>query len=113
MCIHRYAYTHTPPYMCVCTLKKLEDWDFTGGPVVRNLPSSTGDVGSIADPGRSHMWSSNKVPVPQLLSPHVHLLKCALKPVLCDEKLPPREAHAPQIESSPLSLKEEKAWAQQ
>ena len=33
--------------------------DFTGGSVVKNLPASTGDTGSICDPGRSYMLRSN------------------------------------------------------
>ena len=28
---------------------------FPGGSVVKNLPASAGDTGSIPDPGRSHM----------------------------------------------------------
>ena len=32
---------------------------FPGGPVVKNLPASTGDTGSIPGPGRSHMpWGN-------------------------------------------------------
>ena len=32
---------------------------FPGGPVVKNLPARAGDMGSIPDPGRSHLlWSS-------------------------------------------------------
>ena len=30
-------------------------WDFPGGPVIKNLPSNTGDMGSIPGLGRSHM----------------------------------------------------------
>ena len=29
--------------------------DFPGDSVVKNLPANTGDMGSISDPGRSHM----------------------------------------------------------
>ena len=33
--------------------------DFPGGTVVKNLPASVGDTGSIPGPGRSHMpWSN-------------------------------------------------------
>ena len=36
-----------------------KDWDFPGGPVVRNPPDVAGDTGSIPVPGRSHMpWSN-------------------------------------------------------
>ena len=41
---------------------------FPGGCVVKNPPASTGDTGSIPDPGRSHMSQSDKARVPQLLS---------------------------------------------
>ena len=33
--------------------------DFPGGTVVKNLPASAGDTGSIPGPGISHMWRSN------------------------------------------------------
>ena len=33
--------------------------DFPGGAVVKNLPAYTGDIGSIPDPGRSHMQWGN------------------------------------------------------
>lgn len=33
-------------YLCF----KKEFWDFPNGPVVKNLPASTGDTGSIPDP---------------------------------------------------------------
>ena len=42
---------------------------FPSGSVVKNLPSNAGDMGSMTSPGRSHMLRSNKVHVPQLLSP--------------------------------------------
>ena len=34
-------------------------WGFPGGLVVKNVPASPGDKGSIADPGRAHMPRSN------------------------------------------------------
>ena len=38
---------------------KLSLLDFSGGPVVKNLPSNAGDMGLIPGPGRSHMpWDS-------------------------------------------------------
>ena len=37
--------------------KKLKD--FPGGPVVKNPPANTGDVGLIPGQGRSHMPQSN------------------------------------------------------
>ena len=33
--------------------------DFPGGLVVKNLLANAGDMGSIPDPGRSHMLQSN------------------------------------------------------
>ena len=33
-------------------------WDFPGGPVVKNPPANTGDMGSIPSPGGLHMRSS-------------------------------------------------------
>ena len=33
--------------------------DFTGGPVVKNLPANAGHMGSVPDPGRSHMPQGN------------------------------------------------------
>ena len=36
--------------------------------MVKNLPASAGDMGSIPDPGRSHIPQSNVARVPQLLS---------------------------------------------
>ena len=35
------------------------DQDFLGGPVIKNPPASAGDMGSIPDPGGSHMAKSN------------------------------------------------------
>ena len=65
--------------------------DFPGDPVVKNLPASAGDMGSIPDLGRSHMLQGNKACAqlqsmcsrawePQLLSP------CALEPMLCSKR---------------------------
>ena len=34
-------------------------WVFPGGSVVKNPPANVGNVGSIPDPGRSHMPQSN------------------------------------------------------
>ena len=38
---------------------KTEIKDVLGGPVVKNLPASAGDTGSIPGPGRSHMLRGN------------------------------------------------------
>ena len=32
---------------------------FPGGPVIKNLSTNAGDMGSIPDVRRSHMWQSN------------------------------------------------------
>ena len=49
-------------------LKNQGEGDFPGGAVVKNLPASAGDTGSIPVLGRSHMPQSNKACAPQLLS---------------------------------------------
>ena len=34
-------------------------WDFPGGPAVKSLLANAGNMGSISDPGKSHMlWGS-------------------------------------------------------
>ena len=39
----------------MCILKKEKnDPDLPGGPVVKNLPASAGDTGSVSDAGRFH-----------------------------------------------------------
>ena len=40
-------------------MDKKRTWGFLSGSAVKNLPATTGDVGSIPDPGRSHMLRSN------------------------------------------------------
>ena len=49
------------------------------GPVVKNLPADARDVGSIPDPGRSHIPLSDSTCEPHLLKPKCWQL---LKPVL-------------------------------
>ena len=82
--------------------------DFTGGPMVENLPASAGDTGSIPDSQRSH--------IPQSKSVCHNYWACTLEPGSCDywsyvlqllkpmlprahalqqEKPPQWEAHAP------------------
>ena len=65
---------------------------FPGGSVVKNHPASSGDTGSIPDPGRSHMPQSNETCAPQLLS----LCSGAQEPQLPKPEHP--KAHAPQQE---------------
>ena len=43
-------------YLCF----KKEFWDFPNGPVVKNLPASVGDTGSIPGLGRSHILRATK-----------------------------------------------------
>ena len=39
--------------------RKINNQDFSGVSVVKNLPANAGDTGSIPDPGRFHMpWGS-------------------------------------------------------
>ena len=38
---------------------KKDFWGFPDGSVVKNLPASVGDTGSVVDPRRSHMFQSN------------------------------------------------------
>ena len=40
--------------------KNKQEWDFPGGPVVRNLPANAGDMGSIPALGRLHKPWGNK-----------------------------------------------------
>ena len=47
---------------------KLQQQGFPGGSVVKNPPANAGDMGSIPDPGRSHMPQSNRASAPPLLS---------------------------------------------
>ena len=49
--------------------KEIELPDFSGGPVVKNLPANAGDMGSISSPGRSHMLRGSWVHMPQPLKP--------------------------------------------
>ena len=50
--------------------------DFTGGPVVKNPPSSAGDMGSIPGRGTKIPHAAGQVsPVPQLLSPRAPQLQ--------------------------------------
>ena len=60
-----------------------------------NLPASAGDTGSISGLGRFHVPRSSQAHVMQLLKP------------ACPG------AHAPQLESSPCSLRLEKAHIKQ
>ena len=41
---------------------------FPGGSVVKKLPASAGDAGSVPGPGRPHMLWSSSVHAPQLMT---------------------------------------------
>ena len=45
-------------------LRRTRWGDFPGGSVVKNPPANAGDVGSIPDPGRSHMRRANEAHAP-------------------------------------------------
>jgi len=63
---------HRDPSNHRCKKKKKSGlggrWGFPGGAVVKNLPATAGDMGSIPDPGRSHASRIYKAHVSQLLS---------------------------------------------
>ena len=65
---------------------------FPGGSMVKNPPTSAGDVGLVPDSGRSHMLSGNKARMSQLLS----LCSGAREPRPLKPERPP--AQAPQQE---------------
>jgi len=68
--------------------------DFPGGPVDKNLPGNSGEMGSIPGPGSSHIPWSSKAQAPQPLS------QCSRVSVLQQEKTPQTEAREPQLEST-------------
>ena len=70
----------------------------------KNSHANAGDMGSIPDPGRSHILWSNLLHAPQLLkSPRLRK----------QEKPPQTEACTRQLESGPHSLQLDKACSQQ
>ena len=70
--------------------KKQKKQDFSGGPVVKNLPANAGDTGSIPGLGKSHVPWGNKA----------HALQ--------QEKTLPWEAHAQQWRVAPAHGKQRK-----
>ena len=48
------------PSPCWCLIQvRIENPNFPGGPLVKNLPAGAGGMGSIPGPGRFHMpWSN-------------------------------------------------------
>ena len=79
-----------------------------GGSVVKNLPANADDMGLIPDLQRFHVSWSSWASVPQLLSlcsraQEPQLQKSEhLEPVLHNKRDRGREAHTPQLESSPV-----------
>jgi len=83
--------------------------------VVKNQPVNAEDMGSIPDPGRSHMPWTNQVRVPQLLRlcsrawepqllkpawPRAHALQQEKSPAMRSCALQPALPHSPQLEKS-------------
>ena len=95
---------------------------FPGDSVIKNPPASTGAMGLILDPGRSHIAKEQQTHVPQLLSlcskpgshncwPHVSwLLKSVCPTTRAPEQEKPLQwaACTPHLESSPHSLQADK-----
>ena len=76
---------------CIQGQTKEEEPDFPGGSVVKNPPANAGVMGSIPDPGRSHMPWSNWSHVPQLLT----LRSGAQEPQVLSPHTTPTEAQVP------------------
>ena len=62
----------SPDYIFIFVQLKPTSWDFPGGPVVKNLPSKAGDVGST--PGQRT----------KILHAARELSPCSLEPVCCN-----------------------------
>ena len=63
------SWTHKHLFISLSQLEQiLDNLVFLDGSVVKNLPDNAGNMGSIPDPGRSHMPQSDKACAPQLLS---------------------------------------------
>ena len=96
-----------------------DTWDFPGGPVVKNLPASAEDTGSISGPGRSHMSTGNWACASQLLSSQsrAHKVKLLnpmyLQPMLHDKKSHHDEKPKHRNGEEPCSPQVEKAQMQQ
>ena len=66
------------PHMFLKSLDlKVNPWDFSGGPVVKNLPSSARDAGSI--PG----WGTNIPHASGQLSPQLLSLRASVREPVC------------------------------
>ena len=83
--------------------------DFPGGSVAKNPLANAGDTDSIPGLGRSYMLQRNWARKPQLWSQHPRTQEPRLLKAVCSracaaqtEKPPQWEAHAAQLESSPI-----------
>ena len=83
---------------CFIFQSRRPGWGFPGGCLVKNPPASAGDMGSIPDPGSSHVLWSNEAAVPSNLWSR--------------QKPLPTEAHAPQSEWPPLAAMRERPTQQ-
>ena len=102
--------------MCVTSkVFKTQGWDFPHSPVVKNLPASAGDAGSIPGPGRSHLHQGNLTHELQPLSPRAPITEAHTPRARApkQEKPPQWEARIQQPENSPCSPQLEKVCAQQ
>ena len=72
--------------------KRIVNWYFPGGAVVKSPPANAGDTGLSPGPGRSRMPRSNSARAPQLLS----LCSRAREPQLLSPHATTTEAHMPQ-----------------
>ena len=75
--------------------------------MVKNLPASGGDMGSIPGPGRFRMWCGQLSPCTTTAEP------MCLEPVLCNKRSHHNEKCAPNLESRSHLLQLEKALTQQ
>ena len=64
--------------------------DFPGATGANNLPANAGDTSSIPGLGRSHMPWSNKVHVPELLSPRAATSEVLMPTFCAPQEKPPQ-----------------------
>ena len=100
-------------------LLKWSEWDFPGGPVIKNPPANAGDLGSSPSPGRSHMLRETKLlchnywacaPEPRAAAAEAEYPRARAPQ---QEEAPQWEACTPRLESSHHLLLLEKARVQQ
>ena len=74
-----------------CLSSTITIQDFPAGPVLKNLPADTGDMGLIPGLGRSHRPPNNGIREPQLLSPHSSLGSAVREATAKGTRTPPPE----------------------